>query len=75
MCRRSIRIKRSIILRGTVRSTITVHTISLAGAVLIILLGIVLLFLVGPIGLLILILAGILLWYALGPGNRIVVGN
>ena len=53
----------------------TVHRISLGAALLIILIGIVLLFVVGPIGLLILILAGILLWYALGPGNRITVGN
>jgi hypothetical protein len=47
-----------------------VHTISLAGAVLIILLAIVFLFLIGPLGLLILILAAVLLWYAFGPGSR-----
>ncbi len=50
-----------------------VHRISLAGAFLLILLAIVLLFLVGPIGLLILILAFILLWYAFGPGGRATV--
>lgn len=46
-----------------------VHTISLGMALLIILVAIVLLFVIGPFGLLILILAGILLWYALGPGR------
>jgi hypothetical protein len=50
-----------------------VHRISLVGALLLILLALVLLFLVGPIGLLILILAFVLLWYALGPGGRVVV--
>jgi hypothetical protein len=53
----------------------SVHRISFGAAVLIILIAIVLLLVVGPVGLLILILAGILLWYALGPGNRVVVGN
>jgi hypothetical protein len=46
------------------------HTISLAGALLLILLAIVFLFLVGPFGLLILIVAAVLLWYAFGPGAR-----
>ncbi|MGD0718101.1 MAG: hypothetical protein ABSA15_00750 [Thermoplasmata archaeon] len=50
-----------------------VHRISLVGALLLILLALVLLFLVGPIGLLILILAFVLLWYAFGPGGRVVV--
>jgi len=51
-----------------------VHSISLFGALLIILVAIVLLFIIGPLGLLILVLAGILLWYAFGPG-RIVVAS
>ena len=46
------------------------HTISLGAALLIILLAIVLLFVIGPLGLLILILAGVFLWYAFGPGAR-----
>lgn len=49
-----------------------VHTISLAGAVLIILLAIVFLFLIGPFGLLVLVLAAVLLWYAFGPGGHVV---
>jgi hypothetical protein len=49
-----------------------VHTISLAGAVLIIILAIVFLWLIGPLGLLILILAGVLLWYAFGPGGHVI---
>lgn len=49
-----------------------VHRISLAGAVLIILLAIVFLILIGPFGLLVLILAAVLLWYAFGPGSRLV---
>ena len=48
-----------------------VHRISLAGALLILLLAIVLLFLIGPVGLLVLILVGVLLWYAFGPGARV----
>jgi hypothetical protein len=52
-----------------------VHRISLAGALVIIVLAILLLFVIGPLGLLILILAGILLWYAFGPGGRIVVSG
>jgi hypothetical protein len=47
-----------------------VHTISLAGAVVIIVLAILFLILIGPLGLLILILAAVLLWYAFGPGSR-----
>lgn len=47
-----------------------VHTISLVGAVLIILLAILFLFLIGPLGLLLLILAAVLFWYAFGPGSR-----
>jgi hypothetical protein len=52
-----------------------VHTISFAGAVLILLVAIVLLFVIGPLGLLILILAAVLFWYALGPGNRPTVSS
>ena len=50
-----------------------VHRISLFGALLLILVALVLLFLVGPLGLLILILAFVLLWYAFGPGGKVVV--
>jgi hypothetical protein len=51
------------------------HTISLGAALVIILLAIVLLFVIGPVGLLILLLAGVLLWYAFGPGaRRVVIG-
>ena len=52
-----------------------VHRISLAGALLILLLAIVLLFVIGPFGLLILILAAVLFWYTFGPGNRTIVTN
>ena len=52
-----------------------VHRISLAGALLIILFALVLLFLIGPLGLFILIVAGALLWYAFGPGARILVAG
>jgi hypothetical protein len=48
----------------------TVHRISLVGALLLVLLAIVFLFVIGPFGLLILILAAVLIWYALGPGAR-----
>jgi hypothetical protein len=47
-----------------------VHQISLAGAILLVLLAVLFLFLIGPLGLLILILAVILFWYAFGPGSR-----
>jgi hypothetical protein len=46
-----------------------VHRISLFGALLIVLLALVLLFIIGPLGLLVLILAGVLLWYAFGSGR------
>lgn len=46
------------------------HRISLAGAVLLVLLAIVFLVLIGPIGLLVLILAVFLFWYAFGPSSR-----
>jgi hypothetical protein len=52
-----------------------VHTISLAGALFLLLLAIVLLFLVGPLGLLVLILVGVLLWYAFGPGARVMTSG
>jgi hypothetical protein len=52
-----------------------VHQISFAGALLLILLAIVFLFLIGPVGLLVLILAGVLLWYAFGPGGIRVVSS
>ncbi len=46
------------------------HRISLAGAVLLVLLALFFLFLIGPLGLLVLILAVFLFWYAFGPGSR-----
>jgi len=52
-----------------------VHRISLVGALVIILLAILFLFLIGPFGLLILILAAVLLWYAFGPGRIVVTSN
>jgi hypothetical protein len=47
-----------------------VHTISLAGALLILIVAILLLFVLGPLALLLLIVVGILVWYAIGPGSR-----
>jgi uncharacterized membrane protein YccC len=47
-----------------------VHRISLAGALLLVLVALVFLFLIGPLGLLVLIVAAVLLWYAFGPGSR-----
>jgi hypothetical protein len=47
-----------------------VHRIGLAGALLLVLLALVFLFLIGPVALLILILAVVLIWYAFGPGAR-----
>ncbi|MFZ0699931.1 MAG: hypothetical protein WAN74_07085 [Thermoplasmata archaeon] len=54
-------------------SIMAVHRISLVGALLLILLALVLLFILGPFALIILILAVVLLWYAFGPGGRVVV--
>jgi hypothetical protein len=45
-----------------------VHTISLFGAIVLVLFALVFLFILGPLGLLVLILAAILFWYAFGPG-------
>ncbi|MGA8543408.1 MAG: hypothetical protein WB947_07740 [Thermoplasmata archaeon] len=47
-----------------------VHTFSLTGAILLVLLAIIFLVLIGPFGLLLLILAVLLFWYAFGPGSR-----
>lgn len=47
-----------------------VHRISLFGALVLLLLAILLVFVIGPFGLLLLILAGVLLWWAFGPGSR-----
>jgi hypothetical protein len=47
-----------------------VHQISLAGAILLVLFAILLLFLIGPLGLLLIVLAVVLFWYAFGPGSR-----
>ena len=44
------------------------HTISLFGAVVLVLVAILALFLLGPLGLLVLVLAAVLFWYAFGPG-------
>jgi hypothetical protein len=52
-----------------------VHRISLAGALLLVLLALVFLFLIGPFGLLVLIVAAVLLWYAFGPGARGITVN
>lgn len=45
-----------------------VHTISLLGAVVLVVLALVFLVFFGPLGLLVLILAAVLFWYAFGPG-------
>jgi hypothetical protein len=45
-----------------------VHTISLFGAVVLVILALVFLVLIGPLALLVLILAVVLFWYAFGPG-------
>ena len=50
-----------------------VHTISLLGAVVLVLVALLLLWVVGPVGLILLILAGLLFWWAFGPGGRVVV--
>jgi hypothetical protein len=47
-----------------------VHTISLFGAIVAVLLAVLFLVVLGPLGLLVLILAAVLFWYALGPGAR-----
>jgi hypothetical protein len=52
-----------------------VHRISLFGALLIVLVALVLLFVIGPLGLLVLILAGVLLWYAFGPGQVVLTSS
>lgn len=49
-----------------------VHRISLFGALVIVLVAVLLLFVIGPVGLLILLLAGVLIWYAFGPGRLVV---
>ncbi|MGA8275517.1 MAG: hypothetical protein WB789_08655 [Thermoplasmata archaeon] len=45
-----------------------VHTISLFGAVFLVLVALVFLVIFGPLGLLVLILAAVLFWWAFGPG-------
>ena len=47
-----------------------VHTISLFGAIVIVLFAVIALFFFGPLVLLVLILAVVLFWYAFGPGAR-----
>jgi hypothetical protein len=47
-----------------------VHRISLAGALLFLLVALVLFVWIGSVGLLVLVLVGILLWWAIGPGSR-----
>ena len=49
-----------------------VHRVSLFGALVIVLVAVLLLFVIGPVGLLILLLAGVLIWYAFGPGRLVV---
>jgi hypothetical protein len=48
-----------------------VHTISLLGAIVLLGLALLLLFIIGPVALLILIIVGALFWWAFGPGNRV----
>jgi hypothetical protein len=55
---------------GVRSSAVAVHSISLFGAIVLVLVAILLLWVIGPFGLLILILAGVLLYYAFGPGAR-----
>ena len=52
-----------------------VHRIGLFGALVIVLIAFLFLFLIGPLGLLILIVAAALLWYAFGPGSRALTTN
>jgi hypothetical protein len=47
-----------------------VHTISLFGAIVLVLFAIIALFFFGPLVLLVLIVAAVLFWYAFGPGAR-----
>jgi hypothetical protein len=49
---------------------VAVHSISLFGALVLVVVAILLLWVLGPFALLILILAGVLLYYAFGPGAR-----
>jgi hypothetical protein len=53
----------------------TYHTLSLTGALILLLVAVVLLFVIGPLGLLVLVLAAIFLWYAFGPGARHASGS
>jgi hypothetical protein len=50
-----------------------VHTISLFGALVLLLVAFLLLFVIGPVGLLLLIVVGVLFWWAFGPGGRVAV--
>jgi hypothetical protein len=52
---------------------VAVHFISLSTAVVLAVIAILLLFVVGPFGLLLLLLAAVLFWYAFGPGSRTAV--
>lgn len=58
---------------GPLPFTMGVHRISLFGAVVLIVIALVLLFIVGPFGLILLVLAAILLYWAFGPGGRGVI--
>ncbi len=49
-----------------------VHTISLTGAIILLLLAVVIVLFVGWFGLFLLIVVGLLLWYAFGPGRTMV---
>ncbi len=47
-----------------------VHTISLFGAIVLVLFAIIAWFFFGPLVLLVLVVAAVLFWYAFGPGAR-----
>ena len=50
-----------------------VHQISLASAILILLVAVLFLWLFGPLALILIVVGVILLWWAFGPGSRAVV--
>lgn len=47
-----------------------VHTISLFGALVLLVVAFLLVYVIGFFGLFLLIIAGVLLWWAFGPGAR-----
>jgi hypothetical protein len=50
-----------------------VHQISLASAIVILLVAVLFLYLFGPLALILIVVGVILLWWAFGPGSRSVV--